>query len=86
MKQWAESHETLDQQRFVQVHSSLKLITTVGGWVLTLLVVTVLGVLGWSLNQQYEANRRTVDAIQQSSDQAADKAAKRVQSQQQLFP
>ena len=63
-EQWAKAHDTRDEERFDDVKIGLRNIWVVLGFV----GVTFVALSGWSLNNQYEAMRRTELHAQQQLD------------------
>lgn len=62
MKQWAESHEQLDQTRFSTIHATLRLIIGVLGLALTVL----LAITGWSLKTNYDTQATAIAEAQET--------------------
>lgn len=85
-RQWAVDHDRRDEERFTQLRHSISAIGRIMAWFGSILVAVVLGVLGWSLTQQYNAQVRLNDTIQATSDISAAKAAKKVVAEQNGTP
>lgn len=60
-EQWAEEHEKLDAERFSTVNKSLGSIWKVLG----VAGVTIIGLLGWSLQAQYDSAKTQLAATAQ---------------------
>jgi len=57
------AHEDLCAERYKNINDSLSRITKLMGWGGALLAGMILGLLGWSLNSQVEANKDAISAL-----------------------